>query len=71
MFALLCFLAVLASPFKSTSRLEAENAALRHQVTVLPLAGLSAVTVPSKLRSMWLAEEYLVQHHVVNPHLKR
>ena len=33
MFALLCFvLAVLASPFKSKSRLEAENAALRHQL---------------------------------------
>ena len=36
MFALLCFVtAVLASPFKSKSRLEAENAALRHQLTVL------------------------------------
>lgn len=36
MIALLCFvLAVLASPFKSKSRLEAENAALRHQVVVL------------------------------------
>jgi hypothetical protein len=36
MFALLCFfLAVLASPFKSKSWLEAENAALRHQLIVL------------------------------------
>jgi hypothetical protein len=36
MFALLCFvLAVLASRFKSKSRLEAENVALRHQVIVL------------------------------------
>ena len=36
MFALLCFvLAVLASPFKSKSRLEAENMALRHQLIVL------------------------------------
>jgi len=36
MCALLCFvLAVLASPFKSKSRLEAENAALRHQLIVL------------------------------------
>jgi hypothetical protein len=36
MFALLCFdLAVLASPFKSKIRLEAENAALRHQLIVL------------------------------------
>ena len=36
MIALFCFvLAVLAAPFKSKSRLEAENAALRHQLIVL------------------------------------
>jgi hypothetical protein len=36
MIALLCFvLATLAAPFKSKSRLEAENAALRHQMIVL------------------------------------
>ena len=36
MIALLCFvLTVLVSPFKSKNRLEAENAALRHQVVVL------------------------------------
>ena len=36
MFAVLSFvLAVLAVPFKSKRRLEAENAALRHQVMVL------------------------------------
>ena len=36
MFALFCFvLAILVSPFKSKSRLEAENAALRHQLIVL------------------------------------
>jgi transposase InsO family protein len=36
MIALLCFvLTVLVSPFRSKSRLEAENAALRHQVVVL------------------------------------
>src|ERR1700730_3444650 len=36
MFPLLCFiLAILASPFKSRIRLEAENAALRHQLIVL------------------------------------
>ena len=36
MFGLFCFaLAVLASLFKSKSRLEAENAVLRHQLTVL------------------------------------
>src|ERR1700682_6043651 len=36
MIGLLCFVvAVLASPFKSKIRLEAENAALRHQLVVL------------------------------------
>src|ERR1700676_2947717 len=36
MIALICFvLAVLASPFESKSRLEAENAVLRHQLIVL------------------------------------
>ena len=36
MIALLCFvMTVLASPFKSKSRLEAENAVLRHQLIVL------------------------------------
>ena len=36
MIALLCFiLAVVVSPFKSKSRLEAENAALRYQLIVL------------------------------------
>ena len=36
MIALLCFfLNLLTSPFKSKSRLEAENAALRHQMIVL------------------------------------
>ena len=36
MFTLFCFvMAILASPFKSLSRLEAENAALRHQLIVL------------------------------------
>jgi hypothetical protein len=36
MIGLLCFiLAVLGSPFKSKSRLEAENAALRHQLVIL------------------------------------
>jgi hypothetical protein len=36
MVALICFvLAVLALPFKSKSRLEAENAALRQQLVVL------------------------------------
>jgi hypothetical protein len=36
MIALLClFLTLFTSPFKSKSRLAAENAALRHQLTVL------------------------------------
>src|ERR1700746_173770 len=36
MIALICFvLAVLASPFKSNIRVEAENAVLRHQLIVL------------------------------------
>src|ERR1035438_5567340 len=36
MILLICFvLAVLVSPFKSKSRLEAENAVLRHQLIVL------------------------------------
>ena len=36
MIGLLCFaLAILASPFKSKLRLEAENAVLRHQLVVL------------------------------------
>jgi hypothetical protein len=36
MFSLICFLlAISASPFKSKRRLEAENAALRHQLIVL------------------------------------
>jgi hypothetical protein len=36
MIRLLCFvLAILASPFKSKLRLEAENAVLRHQLIVL------------------------------------
>jgi len=36
MIGLLCFiLAVLASPFKSKLRLEAENTVLRHQLVVL------------------------------------
>src|SRR2546429_8563828 len=36
MIALLCFfLTLFASPFKSKSRLEAENSALRHQLIVL------------------------------------
>jgi hypothetical protein len=59
MIGLLCFvLAVLASPFKSKLRLEAENAVLRHQLIVLRrrlhgrvrLAGLAAsMRLPNSL----------------------
>jgi hypothetical protein len=47
MIGLLCFVvAVLASPFKSKIRLEAENAALRHQLAVLrrKLKGRASLT---------------------------
>src|ERR1700738_2307968 len=44
MIGLLCFvLAVLASPFKSKLRLEAENAVLRHQLIVLQRRGRGRV----------------------------
>src|SRR3979409_2437920 len=44
MIALFClFLALFASPFKSKSRLEAENAALRHQLIVLRRRGRGRV----------------------------
>ncbi len=49
MIALICsVLAVLASPFKSKSRLEAENAVLRHQLIVLrrKLKGRARLTNP-------------------------
>src|SRR3979409_2498433 len=44
MIALFClFLALFASPFKSKSRLEAENAALRHQLIILRRKGRGRV----------------------------
>src|SRR5260221_11636331 len=44
MIALLCFfLTLLPSPFKTKSRLEAENAALRHQLIVLQRRGSGRV----------------------------
>jgi hypothetical protein len=43
---LLCFvLAVLASPFKSKLRLQAENAVLRHQLIVLRSAAVDTAHV--------------------------
>jgi hypothetical protein len=45
MLALVCFLlTLLASLFKSRSRLEAENAALRQQLTVLQRKPFGAVS---------------------------
>jgi hypothetical protein len=70
MIALLCFvLAVLAAPFKSKSLLEAENAALRHQLTVLRrkvhgrvgLTNSDRLCVPktsSKTQARWIAVDY-------------
>src|ERR1700722_17186978 len=55
MIGLLCFvLAVLASPFKSQLRLEAENAVLRHQLNVLrrrPVASGSRTVIAGSLFS--------------------
>jgi transposase InsO family protein len=44
------FLAILASPFKATSRLEAENAALRHQLIVLRRRAQSRVRLTNSDR---------------------
>src|SRR4029450_7430080 len=44
------FLAILASPFKATSRLEAENAALRHQLIVLRRTAQSRVRLTNSDR---------------------
>jgi hypothetical protein len=53
MIALLCFvLATLAAPFKSKSRLEAENAALRHQLIVL--RRMLAITTTSERIGHWI-----------------
>ncbi len=57
MIALLCFvLAVLIAPFKSKSRLEAENAALRHQLSVLrrKMHGRVRLTNNDRLFFIWL-----------------
>ena len=53
MIGLLClFLALVAAPFKSKSRLEAENAALRHQVIVLRRKMQGRVCVPKTLSAL-------------------
>jgi hypothetical protein len=54
MIALLCFfLTLFVSPFKSKSRLEAENAALRHQLIVLQRRSvdISALLIDVRLAS--------------------
>jgi hypothetical protein len=58
MFVLVFFvLAILASPFKSKSRLEAENAALRYQLTVLrrKLPGRARLTNHRAVASGWFS----------------
>src|SRR6202171_1314200 len=57
MIGLLCFvLTVLASPFKSKSRLEAENAVLRHQLIVLrrKLKGRARLTNNDRWFFVWI-----------------
>src|SRR5712664_1351092 len=50
MIGLLCFvLAVLASPFKSKMRLEAENAVFRHQLIVLRAGSMAASDLPTMI----------------------
>jgi len=61
MLALLCFvLAVLVSPFKSRSRLEAENAALRHQLIVLrrKMSGRVRLTNSDRWFFVWLYRSF-------------
>jgi hypothetical protein len=62
MVALICFvLAVLASPFKLKSRLEAENAALRHQLIVAHSAGRASSRYEPKARSEYSAMKAVIQ----------
>ena len=54
MIALLCFfLTLFASPFKSKSRLEAENAALRHQLIVVPVGNLRSKILMMQSAQNW------------------
>src|ERR1700688_5077018 len=69
MIGLLCFvLAVLASPFKSKLRLEAENAVLRHQLNVVRrrLPGRVRLTNHDYYSGKWhlgdVAEFYPIEH---------
>src|SRR3977135_3287540 len=57
MIALIRFvLALLASPFKSKSRLEAENAMLRHQLIVLQRRGAVAFTSRMGIAFSWSSD---------------
>jgi hypothetical protein len=62
MISLLCFfLTLFASPSKSKSRLEAENAALRHQLIVLQ-RGARGETIAAKQLTVDEARRIVRQH---------
>jgi len=70
MIALLCFvLNVLVSPFKSTSQLEAENAALRYQVVMLRRIVWGAPRIHGELLKLGFevaqssVAKYMVERH--------
>ena len=67
MIGLLClFLALVAAPFKSKSRLEAENAALRHQLVVLRRKMQGRVRLTNSDRWFFI-QLYRVRNHA--PHI--
>jgi hypothetical protein len=66
MIALQCFvLVVLAAPFKSKSRLEAENAVLRHQLIVLQRKVQRRLRLTNNDR--WLFSQLMAILHGDNP----
>jgi hypothetical protein len=78
MVALLCLLSMLlASPFKSKSRLEAENAVLRRQLIVLHLIGtvrrecLDRVLVFGEAHLRQILSSYATYYNEVRTHLAR
>src|SRR5207302_9203227 len=71
MIALLCFfLTLFASPFKSRSRLEAENSALRHQLIVLQrrVSGRVQLTNGDRLFLVMLYRWFLSILQAINDH---
>jgi len=67
MIALLCFvLTLLASPFRSKSRLEAENAALRHQLIVVQRKMRGRVHLTNQDR-LFLVQLYRCSHRSSGP----